>query len=87
MFLRLEDRIKELCHEAAATSNSPKLDEILQDLKAALSEHTRRPRTGVAGFTGRVRPARRWTDRPSSNTTLAERSEKDQSRNHGMGKL
>ena len=79
MFQRLEDRIKELCQEAAATSNSPELDEILQDLRAALAEHTRRMRNVAAGFAGRIRPERRWTDRLPPTATLAERSRKNQS--------
>jgi hypothetical protein len=57
MFQRLEDRIKELCHEAAATPQSPELDEILQDLKAALAEHTRRMRKLAAGFPLRFVPS------------------------------
>ena len=55
MFQRLEDRIKELCHEAAATPQSPELEQILHNLKAALAEHTRRMRKLAAGFPVMVR--------------------------------
>jgi hypothetical protein len=58
---RLEDRIKELCAKAVATDESPELNEILQQLRIALSEHTRRMRKLVAGFS--VRPERRSADR------------------------
>lgn len=87
MFQRLEDRIQELCRKAAATSNSPELDEILQDLRAALAEHTRRMRRVAAGFADKVRPERRRTDRPGPKTKSAERSDNDQSEDQGSGKL
>jgi hypothetical protein len=70
MFQRLEDRIKELCHKAAATPQSPELEEILQHLKAALAEHTRCVRKLAAGFPVMVRPERRCTDMPPSPNTL-----------------
>jgi len=79
MFQRLEDRIKELCHEAAATPQSPELDEILQDLQAALAEHTRRMRRLAAGFPVMVRPERRSTDIPSPNAIEAESGYENQS--------
>jgi hypothetical protein len=78
MFQRLEDRIKELCVKAAATPQSSELDEILQQLKAALSEHTRRMRMLAAGFPVMVRPERRSADPPSPSTMKAESSYKDQ---------
>lgn len=71
MFQRLEDRIKELCHKAAATPQSSELDDTLQHLKAALAEHTRRMRKLAAGFPVMVRPERRFTDMPSPNTNEA----------------
>ena len=71
MFQRLDDRIKELCDKAAATAQSPELEEILQHLKAALAEHTQRMRKLAAGFPVMVRPERRCTDMPSPNTTEA----------------
>ena len=79
MFQRLEDRIKELCHKAAATPQSPELEEILQNLQAALAEHTRRMRKLAAGFPVMVRPERRSTDTPPPNTIEAESSYTDQS--------
>jgi hypothetical protein len=79
MFQRLEDRIRKLCHEAAATPQSPELDEILKDLKAALAEHTRRMRKLAAGFPVMVRPERRCTDMPTPNGIEAKSSYKDQS--------
>jgi hypothetical protein len=79
MFQRLEDRIKALCHKAAATPQSPELDEVLQHLKAALAEHTRRMRKLAAGFPVMVRPERRCTDTPPPNTIEAENGYKDQS--------
>ena len=79
MFQRLEDRIKELCHKAALTLESPELDKILQNLKAAVAEHTRRMRKLAAGFPVMVRPERRCTDTPPPNTVEAESGYKDQS--------
>jgi len=79
MFQRLEDRIKELCHEAAATPQSPELEQILHNLKAALAEHTRRMRKLAAGFPVMVRPERRCTNTPPPNTIEAEIGYKDQS--------
>ena len=68
MFRRLEDRIKALCEKAAATPDSPELTDILQHLKAALAEHTRRMRMLAAGFPHMVRPERRSTDTPPLDT-------------------
>lgn len=79
MFQRLDDRIRELCHKAAATPQSPELEEILHDLQAALAEHTRRMRKLAAGFPVMVRPERRCTDMPSPNAIEAERGYTDQS--------
>ena len=79
MFQRLDDRIRELCHKAAATPQSPELDEILQHLQAALAEHTQRMRRVAAGFPVMVRPERRCTDMPSPNTTEAESGYRNQS--------
>jgi hypothetical protein len=78
MFQRLEDRIRELCHEAASTPESPELEKILQHLKAALAEHTQRLRKLAAGFPVMVRPERRRTDTPPTNTVEAESSYPDQ---------
>jgi uncharacterized coiled-coil protein SlyX len=69
MFQRLEDRIKELCVKAAATPQSPELSEVLQQLKAALAEHTQRMRKLVAGFPGTVRSERRSTDTLSATAS------------------
>jgi len=41
---RLEDRIRELCAKAVVTPESAELDEIFQQLRAALREHTERLR-------------------------------------------
>jgi hypothetical protein len=79
MFQRLDDRIKELCHKAAATPQSPELDEILQHLQAALAEHTQRMRRVAAGFPVMVRPERRSSNMPFPNTMEAESSYEDQS--------
>jgi hypothetical protein len=79
MFQRLESRIKELCHKAALTLESPELDKILQNLKAAVAEHTRRMRKLAAGFPVMVYPERRCTDIPFPNTTEAESGYRDQS--------
>lgn len=62
MFQRLEDRIRALCAQAAATPESPELTDILRHLKAALAEHTRRIRQLAAGFPAHTRPERRSTD-------------------------
>jgi hypothetical protein len=78
MFRRLEDRIKALCEKAAATPDSPELTDILQHLKAALAEHTRRMRNLAAAFPGMVRSERRSSDIPL-NTTGAESAYGDQS--------
>lgn len=42
---RLEDRIRELCARAVAMPESPELDEIFRQLRAALHEHTERLRS------------------------------------------
>ncbi|HWY59270.1 MAG TPA: hypothetical protein VNZ03_32705 [Terriglobales bacterium] len=67
MFHRLEDRIRELCEKVAVTPQSPELGKIIQDLKAALAEHTQRMRKLAAGFPVMVRPERRCTDIPSES--------------------
>jgi hypothetical protein len=79
MFQRLDDRIKELCYKAAATPQSPELEENLQHLKAALAKHTRPMRKLAAGFPVMVRPERRCTDTPPPNTIEAESGYTDQS--------
>jgi len=71
MFQRLEDRIKALCYKAATTPESPELADTLQNLKAALAEHTRRMRKLAAGFPVMVRPERRSTDSPPPNPSEA----------------
>jgi hypothetical protein len=58
---RLDDRIKGLCAKAVGTPASPQLDEILEQLQSALSEHTQRMRKMVAAYP--ARPARRSDDR------------------------
>jgi len=58
---RLEDRIKELCAQAVETPASPQLDEILQQLKTALGEHTGRIRKMAAEFPAPIK--RRSTDK------------------------
>jgi hypothetical protein len=72
MFQRLEDRIKALCLEAATTPESPELTDTLQQLKAALAEHTQRMRKLAAGFPVMARPERRFTDTPPPNSIEAE---------------
>jgi hypothetical protein len=57
---RLEDRIRELCAEVVTTPEAPEWNEILQQLTAALHEHTRRMRKLIAEL-----PVR--TERRSSN--------------------
>lgn len=44
MSRRLEDRIRRLCAQAVSTADPDELNEILQQLKAALREHTGRLR-------------------------------------------
>ncbi len=44
MYSRLEDRIRELCSRALATSDSPELTNLVKELRAALHEHTERLR-------------------------------------------
>jgi hypothetical protein len=58
MSRRLDDRIKDLCAKAVATSASPELEEILQELRTALREHNQRLRKVAAYYP--MRP-----DRPS----------------------
>jgi hypothetical protein len=72
MFQRLEDRIKALCLKAATTPQSPELTGILQQLKAALAEHTQRMRKLAAGFPVMARPERRSTDTPPPISIEAE---------------
>jgi len=50
----LEDRIKEFCAQATATPESPELERILQQLQAALSEHTQRTRKRLAELSNRA---------------------------------
>jgi hypothetical protein len=65
--MRLEDRIKELCAKATATPESPDLNEIFQQLKAALSEHTQRTRKGLAELSNRTE---RTTIHRSTSTAM-----------------
>ncbi|HZR55881.1 MAG TPA: hypothetical protein VFA74_03335 [Terriglobales bacterium] len=44
MTSRLEDRIKGLCAKAVALPDSDELNQVLAELKSALSEHTERIR-------------------------------------------
>jgi hypothetical protein len=67
---RLDDRIKDLCAKAVATPQSPELNEILQELQAALAEHTRRLRKLVADF-----PARAKADLPTMIRTSGRNNE------------
>ena len=64
---RLEDRIRVLCLEATVTPESPELNEILQELRAALAEHIRRVRTLAADFPA-ISPERRCNNPPSGNS-------------------
>jgi hypothetical protein len=50
---RLEDRIRQLCTQAAVTLGTPEWNEILHQLKAALHEHTRRMRKLIAELPNR----------------------------------
>jgi hypothetical protein len=45
---RLEDRIREFCIQAVTMRDTPEWNNILQQLTAALHEHTRRMRTLIA---------------------------------------
>jgi len=47
---RLEDEIRELCSQAIATRDSPELQRILKQLRAAIHEHTRRIRKVAASY-------------------------------------
>jgi hypothetical protein len=38
----LEDRIRDLCAKAVASSDSPELTNLIEDLRAALHEHAER---------------------------------------------
>jgi hypothetical protein len=49
----MDDRIEELCAKAVATAPSPELDEILQELRKALHEHSERLRKMVARYSMR----------------------------------
>lgn len=44
MFRRLEDRLRELCTQAVATTNLAEAELILQQLRAAIHEHIGRLR-------------------------------------------
>lgn len=44
MYRRLEDRIRDLCAKAAAYPDSPELEKVIQELRVALQEHTKRIR-------------------------------------------
>jgi hypothetical protein len=46
----MDDRIKKLCAKAVATDPSPELDEILQELRPALHEHSESLREMVARY-------------------------------------
>jgi hypothetical protein len=47
---RLEDKIRELCAKATATSNSTELNEIFAQLKASLREHIQRFRRSASKY-------------------------------------
>jgi hypothetical protein len=47
MLRRLDDQIRELCARAVKSQDIGELAEILQDLRAALREHTQRLRHSV----------------------------------------
>jgi hypothetical protein len=57
---RLEDRIRELCAKVVTTPGAPEWNKILQQLTAALHEHTNRMRKLIAEFP--MRPERRSAD-------------------------
>ena len=44
MLRRLEDRIRNLCAKAVASEDTPELQEVLEQLRAALREHNVRLR-------------------------------------------
>lgn len=46
---QLTDRIRELCAKAIALPDSTELNDVLKELNAALSEHTRRLRNMAVG--------------------------------------
>jgi len=51
---RLDDRIRELCIEALAAKDSPKVTSILNELQSAIHQYTQRLRArGGALLTGR----------------------------------
>lgn len=51
---RLDDRIRELCHEAVATKNAPQVKSILSELHSAIHQYTQRLRIRAAAIlTGR----------------------------------
>jgi hypothetical protein len=57
---RLEDRIAALCSKAVGASDPRELNKILQELKAALKEHTHRIRETAPAVVGApVKPNRR----------------------------
>ena len=41
---RLEDRIRELCTRAIDTAEHAQFSEVIEELREALHEHTKRPR-------------------------------------------
>jgi hypothetical protein len=57
---RLEDRIRELCAKVVSTPITPEWNKSLQQLTAALREHTRRMRNLITEFP--MRPERRSAD-------------------------
>jgi len=47
MLRRLEDRIRNLCAKAVASEDSPELQEVFEQLRAALHEHNERLRKSL----------------------------------------
>src|SRR6202167_658355 len=67
MLNRLEDRIRELCAQAVASSNSSGFNEVIHELQSALHEHTKRLRKR---FLSPIVPERRQKppDAPSAGS-------------------
>jgi len=57
---RLEDRIKQFCAKAVDKPESPELDEIIKELRAALKEQVERARKRLAAVPDRLK--KRMTD-------------------------
>jgi len=69
MLRRLEDRIRELCAKAVATKDFGEFHKALEQLRAAMHEHTQRLRKSAVNAPDR--PERRLV--PKSVATFAKR--------------